>query len=189
MTDDIQEACRILRQGGVILYPTDTVWGLGCDATCSDAVQRIFRIKQRADGKALITLLDSADKLYRYVDDVPPIALELIDVADKPLTIIYERGLTPPLAPELLAADGSIGIRITTETFSRQLCRTFGKPIVSTSANISGQPTPAIYREIAPEIVKSVDYTVFYRRDDTVQHSASSIIKLDNDSTIQIIRK
>ncbi len=189
MTEDIRQACRILRQGGVILYPTDTVWGLGCDATCSDAVQRIFRIKQRADGKALITLLDSADRLFRYVDDVPDIALELIEVTDRPLTIIYERGLTPPLAPELLAPDGSIGIRITDEAFSRQLCRAFGRPIVSTSANISGQPTPAIFREIAPEIINAVDYTVGFRRDDIAPHSASSIIKLDNNGTIKIIRQ
>lgn len=189
MTDDIQQACRVLRRGGVILYPTDTVWGLGCDATCSDAVQRIFRIKQRADGKALITLLDNADKLYSYVDNVPDIALELIDVTDKPMTIIYEQGLTPPLAPELLAADGSVGIRITSEAFSRQLCRAFGRPIVSTSANISGQPTPAIFKEISPEIVSAVDYTVSYRRDDTERHAASSIVKLDNNGTFKILRK
>ena len=189
MNDDIQQACKVLRQGGVILYPTDTVWGLGCDATSSDAVKRIFQIKQRADGKALITLLDRAEKLYRYVDDVPDIALDLIEVADKPLTIIYDRGLTPPLAPELLAADGSIGIRITGEAFSRQLCRAFGRPLVSTSANISGQPTPAIFREIDPAIIKAVDYVVGYRRDDTAQHSASSIIKLGCDGTINILRK
>jgi L-threonylcarbamoyladenylate synthase len=189
MTDDIQEACRILRQGGVILYPTDTVWGLGCDATSTKAVQRIFQIKQRADGKALITLLDDAAKLYRYVDDVPDIAIDLIDVSTTPLTIIYERGLTPPLAPELLAADGSIGIRVTHEEFSRQLCRAFGRPVVSTSANISGQPTPSTFREIAPEIVQAVDYTVHYRQNDYEPHAASSIIKLNNDGSIKIIRK
>lgn len=189
MNEDIQQSCQVLRRGGVILYPTDTVWGLGCDATSADAVKRIFQIKQRADGKALITLLDSAEKLYRYVDDVPDIALDLIEVADKPLTIIYDRGLTPPLAPELLAADGSIGIRITNEAFSRQLCRAFGRPLVSTSANISGQPTPAIFREIDPAIIKAVDYVVGYRRDDTAPHSASSIIKLSSNGTINILRK
>lgn len=189
MNEDIQKACNVLRQGGVILYPTDTVWGLGCDATSSEAVKRIFRIKQRADGKALITLLDNAEKLYRYVDDVPDIALDLIEVADKPLTIIYDRGLTPPLAPELLASDGSVGIRITREPFSRQLCKAFGRPLVSTSANISGSSTPATFGEIAPEIIKSVDYVVGYRRDDNARHSASSIIKLGANGTINILRK
>lgn len=131
MTDirqDLKLACDTLRRGGVILYPTDTVWGIGCDATCSAAVQRVFEIKRRADGKALITLVASADDISRYVAEVPEVAYDLVELSDRPVTIVYDNGLTPPLAPELLAADGSVGIRVTRETFSSQLCRMLRRP-------------------------------------------------------------
>lgn len=184
--EDIKLACEILRKGGVILYPTDTVWGIGCDATQSNAVKKVFEVKRRADNKALIVMLGDEQQLERYVDDVPEIAYDLIDAAVKPLTIVYDRGCN--LAPELLGEDGSVGIRITKENFSSRLCRAFRKPIVSTSANISGEPTPAIFKEISEDIKNSVDYIVETRRDDINPNSPSSVIKLGAGGTIKIIR-
>jgi len=141
MQDDIKKACDILRKGGIILYPTDTIWGIGCDATNEEAVKRIYDLKQRDDTKSMLVLMDNPAKLQTYVKEVPDIAWDLIDLADKPLTIIYDGAKN--LAPNLIAPDGSIGIRITAETFSMELCRQFRKPIVSTSANISGDPSPS----------------------------------------------
>lgn len=187
--DDLKQACAVLRNGGIILYPTDTVWGIGCDATNSAAVRRVFDIKRRADGKALITLIPSAAMLDRYVADVPEVAYELVELATTPVTVVYDRGLTPPLAPELLAEDGSIGIRVTSEAFSNRLCAMLRKPLVSTSANISGMPTPATYAQISPEIIAAVDYVATSRRDDDEPHKSSSVIKLGCDGTIKIIRQ
>lgn len=184
--DDLRAAVDTLRRGGVILYPTDTVWGIGCDATRSEAVKRVYEIKRRVDSKALITLVSSVDDLYRYVADVPAIAADLIEVSDRPLTIVYDRGIN--LAPELLAEDGSVGLRVTGEAFSAALCRGLRRPVVSTSANISGCPTPAAFAEISPEIVDAVDYVVQYRRDDRRPARPSSVIKLGADSTVKIIR-
>lgn len=184
--EDIRLACEAMKRGGVILYPTDTVWGIGCDATRSDAVRRVFEIKRRADNKALIVMLGDARMLDRYVDDVPEIAYELIDVAVKPLTIVYDRGRN--LAPELLGEDGSVGIRVTGEDFSRRLCRAYRRPIISTSANISGEPTPAIFSKISVEIKKQMDYIVQSRRFETEPHTPSSVIKLGCDGTVKIIR-
>lgn len=185
--DDIRQACTALSQGGVIIYPTDTVWGIGCDATRSDAVRRVFDIKRRADSKALITLVDSTSRLERYVDNVPDVALDIIELSDRPVTIVYDRGRN--LAPELLADDGSVGIRVTTEDFSRRLCRAYRKPIVSTSANISGRPAPATFDAIAPEIKDAADYIAVTRRDDTTTHRPSAVIRLSDDGTVKIIRK
>lgn len=185
--DDIRQAYAALSQGGVILYPTDTVWGIGCDATRSDAVRRVFDIKRRADSKALITLVDSTSRLERYVDNVPDVALDIIELSNRPVTIVYDRGRN--LAPELLADDGSVGIRVTTEDFSRRLCRAYRKPIVSTSANISGRPAPATFDAIAPEIKDAVDYIAVTRRDDTTPHSPSAVIRLSDDGMVKIIRK
>lgn len=176
-----------MRQGGVILYPTDTVWGIGCDATNDDAVKRVFEIKERADSKSMLLLLDNPVKLQTYIQDVPDIAWDMIELTDKPLTIIYEGAKN--LAAALLSQDGTIGIRITDELFSKELCRQFRKPIVSTSANKSGEPTPAIFREISDEIKKSVDYIVQFRQKDNTKTKPSSIIKLQKNGTIQIIRK
>lgn len=184
--EDIKLACETLRKGGVILYPTDTVWGIGCDAIQSNAVKRVFEIKRRADNKALIVMLGDEQLLERYVDEVPEIAYDLIDAAVKPLTIVYDGGCN--LAPELLGEDGSVGIRITKENFSSRLCRAYRKPIVSTSANISGEPTPAIFDEISENIKNSVDYIVETRRDDNEPHLPSSVIKLGVGGTIKIIR-
>ncbi|MBQ7042736.1 MAG: threonylcarbamoyl-AMP synthase [Muribaculaceae bacterium] len=186
MDEDIKLACETLRKGGVILYPTDTVWGIGCDAIQSNVVKRVFEIKRRADNKALIVMLGDEQLLELYVDEVPEIAYDLIDAAVKPLTIVYDGGCN--LAPELLGEDGSVGIRITKENFSSRLCRAYRKPIVSTSANISGEPTPAIFDEISENIKNSVDYIVETRRDDNEPHLPSSVIKLGVGGTIKIIR-
>ena len=184
--EDIKNACEVLRDGGLILYPTDTIWGIGCDATNEKAVQRVYELKQRADNKAMLVLIDNAAKLETYVEEVPGMAWDLIDVADKPLTIIYSQGKN--LAPNLLGEDGSIGIRISQETFSNKLCFQFCKPLVSTSANVSGEPSPANFSEISEEIKQGVDYIVTYRQDDMTKASPSSIIKLGSGGVFQIIR-
>lgn len=184
---DIQQAISTLKRGGVILYPTDTVWGLGCDATRSDAVKRIYEIKKRADSKAMITLLSNPDDLWRYLDDVPEVAFQLIEAAVRPLTIVYDHGRN--VAPELLAPDGSIGIRITQERVSSTLCQCLRRPLVSTSANISSQPTPSIFREISSEIINAVDYVMTSRRDDNRKTSPSQVIKLTDSAVITILRK
>ena len=153
-----------MREGGVILYPTDTIWGIGCDATNEDAVRRVYEIKQRQDSKAMLVLVDSSVKVDFYVRDVPEVAWDLIDLADKPLTIIYSGARN--LAANLLAEDGSVGIRVTNEDFSKRLCQQFRKAIVSTSANISGQPSPKNFSEISEEVKSAVDYIVGYRQEE-----------------------
>ena len=186
MNEEIKKACQVMREGGVILYPTDTIWGIGCDATNEEAVRRVYEIKQRADSKAMLVLVDSAVKVDFYVQDVPEVAWDLIELADKSLTIIYSGARN--LAPNLLAEDGSVGIRVTNEAFSKRLCQQFRKAIVSTSANVSGQPSPQNFSEISPEIKEAVDYIVNYRREETDKAKPSSIIKLDKGGVIQIIR-
>ena len=185
--EDMAEAVRVLKVGGVILYPTDTVWGLGCDATNAEAVERIYRIKQRQDSKALIVLADSEAMISRYVAEVPEVAWDVIELATRPTTVIFDRGLN--LAPNLLAQDGSVGIRLSREAFSSQLCFHLRKPIVSTSANVSGQPSPRIFREIIEEIRQQVDYVVRYRQDDIKLASPSSVIKLGRGGEVKIIRE
>ncbi|HCC85113.1 MAG TPA: threonylcarbamoyl-AMP synthase [Porphyromonadaceae bacterium] len=187
MQEDIRKACEVMRNGGIILYPTDTIWGIGCDATNEEAVKKIYKLKQRDDSKSMLVLLDNPVKLQYYVTDVPEIAWNLIELSDKPLTIIYEGARN--LAAALIAADGTIGIRITGELFSRELCRQFRKPIVSTSANISGQPAPARFSQISREIIDGVDYVVKYRQKEQTDTKTSSIIRLARNGTIQIIRK
>ena len=187
MNEEIKKACQVMREGGVILYPTDTIWGIGCDATNEDAVRRVYEIKQRADSKAMLVLVDSAVKVDFYVQDVPEVAWDLIELADKPLTIIYSGARN--LAPNLLAEDGSVGIRVTSEEFSKRLCQQFRKAIVSTSANVSGQPSPQNFSEISEEIKAAVDYIVDYRREETGKAKPSSIIKLDKGGVIKIIRQ
>ena len=174
-----------MREGGVILYPTDTIWGIGCDATNEDAVRRVYEIKQRQDSKAMLVLVDSSVKVDFYVRDVP--AWDLIDLADKPLTIIYSGARN--LAANLLAEDGSVGIRVTNEDFSKRLCQQFRKAIVSTSANISGQPSPKNFSEISEEVKSAVDYIVGYRQEEMSNPKPSSIIKLDKGGVIKIIRE
>lgn len=187
MIEDIKKACQVMNEGGVILYPTDTIWGIGCDATNEEAVRRVYEIKQRSDSKAMLVLVDSPVKVDFYVQDVPEVAWDLIEVADKPLTIIYSGARN--LAPNLIAEDGSVGIRVTNEEFSKRLCQQFRKAIVSTSANISGQPSPANYSEITEELKSMVDYVVGYRREEMGHPKPSSIIKLDKGGVIKIIRE
>ena len=184
--EDISKAIEVMNRGGVILYPTDTIWGLGCDATNEEAVKRIYEIKRRNDAKALITLVDSEAKIDFYVREVPEVAWQLIDVAERPLTIIYDGARN--LAPNLLAEDGSAGIRITKEEFSRNLCMRMRRAIVSTSANISGEPSPKCFADISPEILKAVDYVCTSRRNETHNPPASNIIKLGVGGEVKVIR-
>lgn len=186
-TEDIIKAVEVMRSGGIILYPTDTIWGIGCDASNSAAVRRIFELKRRSDSKSMLSLIDSDAKLGFYVPEIPDVAYDLMDLAEKPLTIIYDN--VHHLAPELLADDGSAGIRITKEAFSRELCRRLGGAVVSTSANISGEPSPANFSEISDEIRKGVDYIVEYRRDEQTRSVASSIIKLGSGGLVKVIRE
>ena len=170
--DDIRQAIEVMNKGGVLLYPTDTIWGIGCDATNEAAVRRVFEIKKRADAKALITLVDSEAKLEFYVNDIPEVAWDLIEVAERPLTIIFDHARN--LAPNLLAEDGSAGIRITKEEFSKNLCMRMKRAIVSTSANISGEPSPKCFADISPEILQAVDYVCTSRRNETHNPPASN---------------
>ena len=201
---DLQEALRVLREGGIIVYPTDTVWGIGCDATNEAAVAKIYALKQREDSKSMLVLLDSAAKLDYYVD-VPETAEMLLETStaeqspsfggrdgeefetQKPLTLIYPNARH--LAPNLIAEDGSIGIRITNEAFSKALCAQLKHPVVSTSANISGHPTAHFFHEIEEAILNGADYVCRFRREDQTPHEPSSIIKLNADSTFVIIRE
>ena len=168
MKEEIKKACEVMNKGGVILYPTDTVWGIGCDATNEEAVKRVYEIKRRADSKAMLVLVDSPVKVDFYVQDVPSVAWDLID-------FIYDGARN--LAPNLLAEDGSVGIRVTNEAFSKELCFRFRKAIVSTSANISGEPSPAVFSEISEE------------REETGHPKPSSIIKLGKGGEVKIIRE
>lgn len=187
IADEAKKCIEVLRKGGVILYPTDTVWGIGCDATNSEAVKRVYEIKRRADNKAMLLLVDNPDRLCRYVSKVPSVAWDLIELADKPLTIIYDGARN--LAENLIAEDGSVGIRVTSELFSKELCYRFQKPVVSTSANISGEPTPRYFAEISPEIINAVDYVVGYKQQEKGSPKSSSIIKLTGNGTVTIIRE
>lgn len=185
--NDIKEAVRVMREGGVILYPTDTVWGIGCDATNAEAVQKIFRIKHREDSKAMISLIDSESRLSRYVRNVPDVAWDVMTLSTRPTTVILEN--VTGLASNLIAEDGSAGIRITNEEFSKELCYRMQKPVVSTSANISGEPAAQNYRDIAPEILEAVDYVCISRRNEHQPHQPSCIIKLGRNGEVEIIRK
>ena len=189
--EDIKNAVETMRKGGVILYPTDTVWGIGCDATNAEAVKRIYEIKQRDDSKALICLVDSDARMQRYFRNVPDVAWQLIDSLKegdgKPTTLILDGAIN--LADNLIAEDGSVGIRITNEPFSKELCFRFQKAIVSTSANISGEPAAQNYCDIDPRIIEAVDYVCWSRRQEHKPHTPSSIIKLKENGEVEIIRK
>ena len=172
--------------GGLILYPTDTIWGIGCDATNEEAVRKVYALKRRSDHKAMLLLMDSSAKLNYYVREVPDVAWDLIELADSPLTVIYSGARN--VAPNLLAEDGSVGIRITQEEFSHKLCERFRKPLVSTSANVSGAPSPANFSEISETIKSGVDYIVRYRQEDLSKAAPSHIIKLGAGGLVKIIR-
>ena len=186
LKEEVRKACEILKNGGIILYPTDTIWGIGCDATNEAAVKRVYKLKHREDSKAMLVLLDDVGKLASYVE-VPDVAYELLEVNDKPMTIIYPNAKN--LAKNLIAQDRTIGIRITSEIFTKSLLYRFRKPIVSTSANISGEPSPRCFAEISDAVKTAVDYVVDFRQEETTNPAPSSIIKLGVGGEIQIIRK
>lgn len=186
MYDDLKKAVEIMQAGGTILYPTDTIWGIGCDATNKEAVKKIYEIKKRADSKSMLVLMANINFIQRYIEEIPEVAYDLIELSEKPATIIYDGAKN--LAPNLIAEDGSVGIRISHEKFSSELIKRFKKPIVSTSANISGQASPVNFSEISDEIKAAVDYVVQYRQDDFTKAAASSIYKLGTGGQIKIIR-
>ena len=184
--EDIRRAVEVMNKGGIILYPTDTIWGLGCDATNADAVRRIYEIKQRTDAKALISLVDSETKVQFYVKEVPEVAWDVMELSERPMTVVFDGGRN--LAPNLLAEDGSVAIRITKDAFSKELCMRMKRAVVSTSANISGQPAPRCFAEISEEIKRAVDYICTSRQDEPPTQTASSIIKLGAGGEVTIIR-
>ena len=184
--EDIKNALEVLRSGGVILYPTDTIWGLGCDPTNKEAIDKIFRIKSRASSKSLIILVNNDSMLSRYVKEIPETAIQLINVSDSPLTIVYPEGKN--LAPGVCSENGSVGIRICNDHFCNELISRFRKPLVSTSANLSGNNPPAVFDEIEQEIINTVDYVVKHRQNDRQKHSASPVIKIDKNGVLQILR-
>ena len=185
--EDLKRALDVLHQGGLILYPTDTVWGIGCDATNYEAVGRLFKLKNRDSEMPLIVLLDQPGKIVQFVDEMPELAWDIMEVSEKPLTIIY--GGAKNIAANVLAVDGSVGIRVTKELFSQTLCQRFRKPIVSTSANISGVPTPKSFNEIEHDIISGVDYVVKYRQDDGDLCTPSGVLRLGIHGEIEIIRE
>lgn len=185
-SQDLQNAVECLKQGGIILYPTDTIWGIGCDARNSEAVKRIYELKKRSDSKSMLVLVNNESALERIIDDVPEIAYGLLEAAVNPLTIIYDSATG--VSPELLAEDGSVGIRITREKFSSELCRCLRAPVVSTSANVSGQKAPAVFNEISDEIKKGVDYIVSYRQNENTPSKPSNIIKVSAGGIVKVIR-
>ena len=186
LKEEVRKTCEVLKNGGIVLYPTDTIWGIGCDATNEEAVKRIYELKHREDSKAMLVLLDDVGKLASYVE-VPDVAYELLEVNDKPMTIIYPNAKN--LAKNLIAQDRTIGIRITSEAFTKALLYRFRKPIVSTSANISGESSPKCFAEISDAVKSAVDYVVDFRQEETSNPAPSSIIKLGAGGEIQIIRK
>jgi len=186
MTEEINKAIEVLQSGGLLLYPTDTVWGIGCDATNEDAVRKVYELKQRGDSKALICLVANDFMLEKYITNVPEVAWDIIDLSDKPTTIIYD--LPRDVAKNLIAADNTLAVRIASDKFCQYLINKFKKPIVSTSANISGSPTPKSFNEINEYIFKGVDYVVNLNRDKN-KSQPSSIIKLANDGTVKVIRE
>lgn len=184
--NDLKSAVKVLRDGGVILYPTDTIWGLGCDPSNKTAIGKIFSIKQRAENKSLIILVNGVDMLERYVRDIPSSAREILAASDTPLTIIYPEGKN--LAPGVCSQDGSVGIRICGDEFVGALIERFRKPLVSTSANLSGKEPPSHFGEIEEELLTLVDYTVKYRQNDRQKHTASPVIKIDKNGVFKILR-
>ena len=187
MHEDLKQALEVLRNGGIILYPTDTIWGIGCDATNAAAVKRIYELKQRTDSKSMLVLLDNTAKLASYVNDIPEVAYDLAELTTKPLTIIYDDAKN--LASNLISEDGSVGICITAEQFSKELCARFKKPIATTSANISDAPTPQNFSQVSDAVKAGVDYMVKFRQEETGNQTLSSIIKLGKDGQVKIIRE
>ena len=187
LKDEVTKALKIIIEGGIILYPTDTVWGIGCDATNTDAIKKIYKLKQRDEAKSMIILLDTENKLGSYISEVNPLAYDLIAYAEKPLTLVMPGAKN--LSPAIVANDGSIGIRVSKNPFCQQLIQRFRKPLVSTSANISGQPSPQYFAQIAPEIINGVDFVADIDKDNMEIKTPSTIMRLNPDGKFEFIRK
>jgi L-threonylcarbamoyladenylate synthase len=183
---DLEASLEVLRTGGLILYPTDTVWGVGCDATLPEAVARIYQLKQRAESKSMIVLVGAERDILRYTAGVDLSLFDYLKTVTRPTTVVYDGAIG--LAPNLLAPDGSVGIRVVQDTFCRHLVKRLRKPIVSTSANISGRPAPGCFADIDPEIVLGVDYVVQYRQGDRIPREPSSVVRWGKDGHIEVIR-
>lgn len=191
LKETIDAAVKVLKSGGVILYPTDTVWGIGCDASDAAAVARIYEIKKRSDSKSLVLLASDMDMICRYVRQMPEMAVSLIEVNDRPMTIVYPDAVVAPrygLAANCVAEDGSVGIRIPLSDYCRRMTARLGKPLVSTSANISGEPTPKSFDDISPAIKDAVDYIVCPELEKESTGFSSSVIKVGLDGEIRILR-
>jgi L-threonylcarbamoyladenylate synthase len=186
MEKDLQNSLDVLKRGGIILYPTDTIWGIGCDATNQEAVDNILRVKNRQDDKGLLVLIDDPEKLSYFVAEIPEIAWELVTIPDQPLTLVYPGGINLPA--NVLHSDGSVGIRVTNDIFCRELIHRLGKPLISTSANKSGEPFPSTFADIEEDIKSNVDYIVKWRQNDLSLKNPSSIVKLGLKGEVEIIR-
>src|ERR1700712_3085488 len=187
LRDEVAKALKVLLGGGIILYPTDTIWGIGCDASNTEAVKKIYQLKQRDEAKSMIILLDTDNKLESYIQDVPAIAYDLIEYAENPLTLVMPKAKN--VSPSLIAADGSVGVRIVKHDFCQQLIQRLRKPLVSTSANISGKPSPQNFGQIDQEIIDGVDYVVDLEQYDNEQKSPSTIMRLQPDGRFEFIRR
>jgi L-threonylcarbamoyladenylate synthase len=187
LKEEVNKALKVVQDGGIILYPTDTIWGIGCDATNTEAVKKIFALKQREESKSMIILLDIDNKLQSYVSEVPDIAYDLIEYAENPLTLVMPGAKN--ISPALIAADGSVGIRVTSHPFCQQLIQRLRKPLVSTSANISGQPSPEYFSKISQDIIDGVDYVVDIDQHSTDIRKPSTIMRLEPNGSFQFIRR
>jgi L-threonylcarbamoyladenylate synthase len=187
LKEEVNKALKVVQDGGIILYPTDTIWGIGCDATNTEAVKKIFALKQREESKSMIILLDIDNKLQSYVSEVPDIAYDLIEYAENPLTLVMPGAKN--ISPALIAADGSVGIRVTSHPFCQQLIQRLRKPLVSTSANISGQPSPEYFSKISQDIIDGVDYVVDIDQHSTEIRKPSTIMRLEPNGSFQFIRR
>jgi len=187
LRDEVKKAFEVIQQGGIILYPTDTIWGIGCDASNTEAIEKIYNLKQRTQEKSMIILLDTDAKLESYIRDVPAIAYDLIEFAENPLTLVMPNAKN--ISPALISPDGSVAVRVTTHPFCQQLIQRLRKPLVSTSANISGQPSPQNFSQIAPEIIEGVDYVVDVDQHDLSVKKPSTIMRIDPTGLFEFIRK
>ena len=187
LKDEVNKALKALQDGGIILYPTDTIWGIGCDATNTEAVKKIFALKQREESKSMIILVDTDNKLQSYITEVPEIAYQLIEFAENPLTLVMPGARN--LSPALIAEDGSVGIRVSNHPFCQQLIQRLRKPIVSTSANISGEPSPEYFGKISQDIIDGVDYVVDIDQHSMEKKAPSTIMRLDPNGSFEFIRR
>ena len=187
LKDEVAKALKVIQEGGIILYPTDTIWGIGCDATNSEAIRKVYKLKQRNEAKSMIILLDSENKLDSYVGEVNHLAYDLIEYAESPLTLVMPGAKN--ISTDIIAGDGSIGVRVTRHPFCQQLIQRMRKPLVSTSANISGKPSPQYFAQIEPEIINGVDYVVDIDQHDMEIKTPSTIMRLEPNGKFEFIRK